>query len=187
MDSTITNNKNDIHVISHEFLKIWFKKQDNRKQAFGNLHEALKKCKLQMLADELIKGMDKTIPKKPSTGILQHVHVYQLSQKITNIGVLKTLAFRGLNLEIEDMDPVISNYPNDVQSSAHEVLKMWFQKQTTEEAFGSLHEALLECEMKKLLSQLRKWVEGTKGPLHLSDEHMFQIYFLLTKYLTQIN
>ena len=63
IESTITNNKNNIHAISHELLKIWFIKQAGRKQAFDNLHEALKKCKLQMLVDELIKETDKSIPK----------------------------------------------------------------------------------------------------------------------------
>ena len=172
IESAITNKQNDIQSAANNLLNTWFKNQNNREEAFSNLHKALKECQLEILANELTKK-SKPVQEKPLTGTLQDIHIQQLSEKITDLGDLGTLGYRGLKLQAKHIEPAIANHPNDIQSAAHKVLRTWFQQRTGEEALGFLQEALQECEMKGLSFELRKWVEGSKGPLHLSDECTF--------------
>ena len=174
IESAITNKQNDIHSAANDLLHIWFKSQNDEEEAFRNLHTALEECQLIRLANELVKGTRKGVQEKPLTEILQDGHVQQLSEKITDFGDLRTLGYRGLKLEAEHIESAITNHPNDIQSAAHKVLTTWFQKQTTEEALGSLCKALQESELKGLSSQLRKWVEDSKDG---SEESTFQIFF----------
>ena len=169
----ITNKPNDVQIVARELLRIWLRKQSNMEEAFTNLHAALTECELNMLADELVKATEKRDEVQHPKDVLKDEHIYILSTKITNKGELSKLAYRGLKLEIEDVESALSNNPNDIQSAAHKVLRTWLQKQTKESALGALHAALQECEMKGLSDELTKGVEGSFVPLQLSQESMY--------------
>ena len=179
IQSSITEKQNDVQMAAHDLLRIWLKTQNSKEEAFTNLHAALQECQLEMLADELVKEPEEKSNEQHSNESLKDVHIYQLSTKITNMGDLRTLAYRGLKLKHEDIESAINNHPNDIQSAAHKVLRTWCLQQPKQEALGSLHEALRECEMKGLSAELTKWVEGSIDSMHLSPDRMYQIYFLL--------
>ena len=90
-----------IHSAANELLHTWFKNQNNREVGFRNLHTALQECQLIELANELVKGRRNGVQEKPLTEILQDRHLQQLSEKMANLGDLRTLGFRGLKLEYE--------------------------------------------------------------------------------------
>ena len=175
---SIITDKQSVQMAAHELLRIWLIKQNNRKEeSFTNLYAALLECELDMLADELAKEHRKREKTPRASEILKDVHVHHLAAKITNSGELRKLAYRGLKLEAEDIEPAISNHSNDIQSAAHKVLRTWCLQQPKQEALGSLQEALCKCEMKGLSAELTKWVEGSMDPMHLSQERTYQIYF----------
>ena len=176
---SITGKQNDVQMAAHELLRIWLKMQNNKEEAFTNLHAALQECQLEMLADELVKDSEKGNNAQQPNEILKDVHVHQLAAKITNSGELRKLAYRGLKLEAEDIESAVTNHGDDIQSAAHKVLRTWCLQQPKQEALGSLHEALRECKMKGLSAELTKWVEGSIDSMHLSPDRMYQIYFLL--------
>ena len=170
IESSITNKQNDIQSAMHELLKIWCRKQNNGEEAFSNLHAALQECRLIMLADELVRYTGKRHQEQHTNEVLEDVHIHQLSTKITNKGDLRMLAYRGLKLYPEDIESAINNHSIDIQSAAHKILRTWLQKQTKKTALGALHTALQECGMKGLSDELTKGVEGSFGPLQLSQE-----------------
>ena len=49
----ISNNLKDIHTASYEVLKIWLKKQPNRREAYRSLVDTLTECEMHMLVSEL--------------------------------------------------------------------------------------------------------------------------------------
>ena len=172
VEPIVTNKQNDIQSAAHELLSKWQRKQNSKEEAFSNLHAALKECQLEMLAEELTGKRDQH-PKD----ILKDEHIHILSTRITNKGELNKLAYRGLKLEIEDVESALSNNPSDIQSAAHKILRTWLQKQTKESALGALHTALQECGMKGLSDELTKGIEGSFVPLQLSQESMYKVYF----------
>ena len=102
---------------------------------------------------------------------LSDVHVLQLSQRLTNPGDLKTLAYQGLKLESHEIESAISNKPNDIQSAAHEILKIWQKQQSNEKkAYSKLVAALTECKMHMLVSQLKQWTEEKSDQTKMSPE-----------------
>ena len=170
----VTNKQNDIQYAAHELLSKWQRKQNSKKEALSNLHAALKKCQLEMLAEELTGKRDQEqCPKE----VLKDEHIHILSTRTTNKGELNKLAYRGLKLEIEDVESAFSNNPNDIQSAAHKILTIWFQKQTKESVLSVLHAALQECGMKGLSDEITNGVEGSFVPLQLSQESMYKVYF----------
>ena len=129
-----------------------------------------------MLAEELTEKRDqKQCPKEVLKD--EHIHLLSTRTRITNKGELNKLAYRGLKLEIEDVESAFNNNPNDIQSAAHKVLRIWLQKQTKESALSALHAALQECGMKGLSDELTKGVEVSFVPLQLSQESMYEVYF----------
>ena len=108
-----------------------------------------------------------------SSWILTEVHVFQLSRELTNLGDLHKLAYRGLKLEPSDVEAAITNAPNDIQTAAHRVLQEWMkQQERREEAYSKLLEALNECSMNMLASQLKEWVESPIPATQMSEQSM---------------
>ena len=176
VEPIVTNKQNDIQSAAHELLSKWRRKQNSGEEAFCNLHVALKECQLEMFAEELTGKRDQEQHPKE---VLKDEHIHLLSTRITNKGELSKLAYRGLKLEIEDVESALSNNPNDIQSAAHKVLRTWLQKQTKITALGALHTALQECGMKGLSDELIKGVDGSKGPSQLSQGSTYKVYYSL--------
>ena len=104
---------------------------------------------------------------------LSDVHVLQLSQRLTNQIDLRTLGYRGLKVEPHEIELAINNKPNDIQSAAYEILKIWQKQQSNEkEAYSNLVAALTECQMHMLVSQLKQWTEEKTGQTKMSPERM---------------
>ena len=103
--------------------------------------------------------------------VLTDAHVLQLSQQLTDVGSLRTLAYRGLNLEPSDVESAITNAPNDIQTAAHNVLQEWMKRQEKrEEAYLKLTEVLDECNMKMLAAKLKEWVESPSPETQMSEQ-----------------
>ena len=116
-----------------------------------------------------------TEEKMSLTQTLSDVHILQLSQRLTNVDEVRTLAYRGLKLESHEIEAPINNKPNDIQSAAHEILRTWLKRQTDgEEAYNNMVSALTECKMHQLLSQLQQWGEGKSELTEISTERKSQ-------------
>ena len=107
IQSNITNKQHDVQSVTHELLRIWHRKWNNMEEAFTNLHTALMECDLIMLADELVKATEKRDQEQHPKEVLKDKHIHMLSTRITNKGELSKLAFRGLKLEIEDVESAL--------------------------------------------------------------------------------
>ena len=63
---------------------------------------------------------------------------------------------------------------NPFPPPAHEILKVWLKKQDVpEQAYHNLITSLKQCQMNDLVTEVRKWVEGTPdnwAPLVFDDE-----------------
>ena len=79
---------------------------------------------------------------------------------MTDLGILRTLAYRELKLKDHEIQSNITNKQHDVQSVTHELLRIWHRKwNNMEEAFTNLHTALMECDLIMLADELVKATE----------------------------
>ena len=93
--------------------------------------------------------------------VLTDEHLVRLSQRLTNYGNLRSLAYRGLKLEYEEIEMSITNKPNDVQSAAYDILQTWAkQQETKEKAFSDVYAALKESQLQMLAEELLQWEEN---------------------------
>ena len=104
-------------------------------------------------------------------GVLTDEHLVWLSQRLTNYGNLRSLAYRDLGLQPEEIEPSITNNPNDVQSAVHDILQTWVkQQETREKAFSDIYTALKESQLQMLAEELLEWEENrrretNRGPI----------------------
>ena len=81
-------------------------------------------------------------------GVLTDEHLVRLSQRLTNYGNLRSLGYRGLKLQHEEIEQSITNKPSDVQSAAYDILQTWVkQQETREKAFSDVYVALKESQL----------------------------------------
>ena len=96
-------------------------------------------------------------------GVLTDEHLVRLSQRLTNYGNLRSLAYRGLKLEHEEIETSIMNNHNDVQSAAYDILQTWMkQQETRENAFSEMYAALQESQLQMLAEELLQWEENRR-------------------------
>ena len=89
-------------------------------------------------------------------GILTNSRLLLLSRKLTNFRDLNNLAYNGLRLEDHQIESVITNKKDDVQSAAHEILRRWLVAQSNRrEAYTNLQAALERCQMHMLATELK--------------------------------
>ena len=63
IDAARSDHRTSIVDAAYNVLSAWLKKQTNRKEAYINLHDALRSCQMKPLADKLkqwVKGTDDT-------------------------------------------------------------------------------------------------------------------------------
>ena len=180
IERAIVNSKSDVQAAAHDVLRTWFKNQNNKEEAFNSLHKALQESQLQMLADELVQRNKNKEKAGQSFGGLSESHVEKLSE-MSDSGELRTLAYRGLKLDHDKIEPAISSKP-DSKSAACEILINWLKLQDNEEkAFSALHEALTECQMQVLAEELEKLTMIVEEESEtLTDVHIEQLSQRLT-------
>ena len=54
-----------------------------------------------------------------------------IGHKITDYGILWQLAYAGLKLKHHEVEPIVTNKQNDIQSATHELLSKWQRKQNS--------------------------------------------------------
>ena len=88
---------------------------------------------------------------------LEDTHLVSLSQKLGNLGHLRSLACRGLTLEYSEIEPAINNHSNDIQTAAYEILSTWSKDQQDRvEAHIKLNSALRGCDLGFLANVLEE-------------------------------
>ena len=55
VDSIFENNKNDINEAAYRVLQKWLYMENNRKDAYVKLQEALRTCQMSMIAGDVLK------------------------------------------------------------------------------------------------------------------------------------
>ena len=180
IETSITNNPNDVQSAAHDILQTWSKQKETREEAFGDIYAALQESQLEMLAEELLQWEENRGRETNQGPILNELGIKQLSQSFRSIGDLRTLAYRGLKLDSSDIESVITNKAEDCQAVGNEILLTWLKGQKDcEEGFNNLKTALQECGMQALAGQLHQFVKPTEIETEktemLTDLHLIQL------------
>ena len=182
IETSITNNPNDVQSAAHYILQTWVKQQETREKAFSGIYLALKESQLQMLADELLQWEENRGRETNQGGVLNELGIKKLAQNIRSAGELRTLAYRGLKLDSSHIESAISGKADDCQAAVSEILLNWLKEQKNcQEAFSNLKTALQECGMQKLADELHQCVNSTETEIEaekteiLTDVHLVQL------------
>ena len=171
VQSAFENHPSEIQEAAYQILSTWSKGQEDREEAYNNLKAALEECNLVFLTSELEESAVKIKPSPPPSGLLLDSDVQWLSERFTEEGVLKKLAYRGLKMESHDIQSAIKNHPNDIQSAAHDVLRKWQITQSNrEEALRNLLAALEKSNMKSFAEELKQRKMKSSTSLLLSED-----------------
>ena len=122
IETSITNNPNDVQSAAHGILQTWSKQQETREKAFTEIYAALQESQLQMLAEELMQWEENRRSETGQSPILNDLGIKKLSQNLRSIGDLRTLAYRGLQLDSSDIESAISVKAEDYQAAGNEIL-----------------------------------------------------------------
>ena len=162
IELTISDKTEDYQAKAEELLLIWLTKQ-TANEAFENLQVALKECDMKPLATKLKQLVENVDVETQKAEKLSHLHIAELCRKITNFGDLRTLAYKGLQLEHYQIEPAISNKPHDIQSAAHEILTGWFGQQTDRhQAFLAFQDALKKCHISMSTEEVEDVTESSE-------------------------
>ena len=147
IELTISDEAEGYQVIAEKILLIWLKKQTDS-EAFVKLQDALKECDMLPLARKLKQWAENVDVETHRAERLTDLHITQICCQITNVGKLRDLAYKGLQLEYHEIESAISNKPHDIQSAAHDVLHTWYGQQTDRgQAFLIFQDALHKCHL----------------------------------------
>ena len=103
---------------------------------------------MQTLADELHQFAKSTETETEKTEMLTDLHLVQLSGSILNVGELRNLAYKGLQMDHNEIEQSIANKPHDIKSAAHDILLTWFRQQKNRcAAYITMQEALQKCKI----------------------------------------
>ena len=165
VEKAINNHPSDIETAACQIISTWSKNQEDRAEALTKLKTALQECELGSLVSALEESEGQTLPNLSSAGELLDSDIQRLSQRFTDVGLLRQLAYGGLKMKSHDIESAISNHPNDIQSAAHNVLRKWqFTQVNREEALRNLLAALEENSLKSLAEELKQMMR-TSNPL----------------------
>ena len=188
VESALKNHPSDIQTAAYEILSAWSKDYENRVQAYSNLKAALQECDLVFLTCLLEESEGNITPSaSPLAGLLDS-HIQRLSERFTDVGILKQLAYRGFKMESHDIQSAISNNPSDIQSAAHDVLRKWQLTQgNREEAMDNLLTALEQSNLKSFAEELKQWMMKHNSLAPMTEERKYQSLTVKTRRLLNEN
>ena len=183
IESAIKNHPGKIQEAAYKIMSTWVSAQEDRVQAYINLKTALQECGLAFLMQVLEESQVNTTASSCPLRSLLDSDVQRLSERFTDVGVLKQLGYRGLKMESHEIQSAISNHPSDIQAAAHDVLRKWQLAQgNREKALRSLLTALEESNLKSFAEELKKWKMKSNSSLSLSEERKSFILLLFNVY-----
>ena len=113
---------------------------------------------------------------------LEDLHVLNISQRVTSEQELRNLGTKALKVPEHIIDTALYDNRTSIQDAAHDVLSTWRkQYQSSQGAYLDLLAGLKRAKINQLVTQLRKWVQGTEDVSQISDESK-----LLEKYTCKI-
>ena len=180
IETSITNNPNDVQSAAHSILQTWSKQQETREKAFSEMYAALQESQLQMLAEELLQWEENRRKGTDQCPILNDIGIEKLSRNIRSVGDLRTLAYRGLKLDSSNIESTINHKGEDFRAAGNEILLAWLKEQKDcQQAFNNLTTALQECGMQTLADELHQFVKSTETETEktemLTDLHLVQL------------
>ena len=99
----------------------------------------------------------------------------KVAQRITNKNELQNLGLKVLKIAGYNVDSALYD-EKDIQSSAHKVLKTWYQDQNNrQEAYRNLYTALYNYGWRLLAGELKQSVEGTTTSPLLETSKLFSL------------
>ena len=94
---------------------------------------------------------------------LEDTHLVKLSQRLTDVGILENLAYRGLTLEHNKIESAIKNHPREIQEAAYKIMSTWVSAQENRfQAYINLKTALQECGLAFLMQVLEESQEESE-------------------------
>ena len=174
IEATIAKKQNNVSSAVNGILQVWLDRQENRNGSLNNFCEALNQCGLKRLVDGLRRVTQSSIQESQIHAYLTDDHINRLSQRLTDSGQLRSLAYSGFRLEHHQIEPIMHNRSNDIQSAAHEVIHTWLKQQKNrDEAFIKMLAALQECKMEMLATNLKQWANQMGSEICITEKSTY--------------